>query len=356
MLWTPGPVGARSVRRASPSVCAVRAYAMLMSEVDREPSSDEQRLIRTARVARERAKQIHWGKRHAARRLTANERREIQSRLYTSRSAHPSGRLQYAVLRAPSAVGGGGGNHPSPSARRQRQARTSRPLRSDKAWLPHHGPSTSYEQPMDAPQPEDGLTSTEEVSPEPSPPPKARHEPRHARNKVRQPRTTRDTGSRTRRDTFWNRDYRPTPLGTDPIPVLAQPEEGWIGIGGPPPMSRGMERRMANPHADIEIMGGTRAHSAKEVGPSRVAQQWKEGLRHIVPDPLTAEEAELEQLRTLLRRGAGIGTPTDRWTPYTGPAEEEIIQRVVEDYINAQGAPAPAPLSPLQAHRGEGGD
>ena len=42
---------------------------------------------------------------------------------------------------------------------------------------------------------------------------------------------------------------------------------------------------MANPLADIELFRGTRAHWAKEVGPARVAQQWKEGLRQIVPDP-----------------------------------------------------------------------
>ena len=38
---------------------------------------------------------------------------------------------------------------------------------------------------------------------------------------------------------------------------------------------------------------------------------------------------ELEQLRTLLKRGAGIGTPSDGWTPYTGPDEEEIIRRQI---------------------------
>ena len=66
------------------------------------------------------------------------------------------------------------------------------------------------------------------------------------------------------------------------------------------------------------------------MGPPRVVQQWKEGLRHTVPDPLSAEEAEVEQLRTLLKRGAGIGTPQDEWTPYTGPDKEEILRKALD--------------------------
>ena len=65
---------------------------------------------------------------------------------------------------------------------------------------------------------------------------------------------------------------------------------------------------------------------------STEAQQWKEGLRSIVPDQLTAKEREVEELRTLLRRGGGIGTPNDQWTPYTGPSEAEVLQKAVAGY------------------------
>ena len=45
---------------------------------------------------------------------------------------------------------------------------------------------------------------------------------------------------------------------------------------------------------------------ALRLGVPRVTQQWKEGLRNINPDSLTNREAEMENLRTLLRRGSGI--------------------------------------------------
>ena len=89
---------------------------------------------------------------------------------------------------------------------------------------------------------------------------------------------------------------------------------------------------MANPSANIECLGGGRTAQSKEAGPPRVAQQWKEGLRSIVPDQLTAKEREVEELRTLLRRGGGIGTPNDQWTPYTGPSEAEVLQKAVAGY------------------------
>ena len=74
----------------------------------------------------------------------------------------------------------------------------------------------------------------------------------------------------------------------------------------------------------------------KEAGPARVPQQWKEGLRQIVPDPLSAEQAEVEQLRVLLRRGAGIGTEQDDYTPYTGRSRDDIIQAAIRKYVGAQ--------------------
>ena len=137
------------------------------------------------------------------------------------------------------------------------------------------------------------------------------------------PRTTRD---------YWNVDYQPTAVGTSPIPVALH-ETSWVGIGrDSSQQSRGMERRMANPSANIECLGGGRTAQSKEAGPPRVAQQWKEGLRSIVPDQLTAKEREVEELRTLLRRGGGIGTPNDQWTPYTGPSEAEVLQKAVAGY------------------------
>ena len=69
--------------------------------------------------------------------------------------------------------------------------------------------------------------------------------------------------------------------------------------------------------------------------PARVSQQWKEGLRQIVPDPMTAEEQEMENLRRLLRLGAGIGTPSDDYTPYQGRPHDEIVRRAVMHYAKA---------------------
>ena len=118
-----------------------------------------------------------------------------------------------------------------------------------------------------------------------------------------------------------------SPLFLRPYPVIAS--QGWVGVGDYP-KSRGLERRNLNPAADIQYFaGGSRARSAKEIGPPRVVQQWKEGLRADFPDPLTREEAEIEQLRKLLRRGEGVGTPSDQWGVYDGPggpAERELRQ------------------------------
>ena len=89
--------------------------------------------------------------------------------------------------------------------------------------------------------------------------------------------------------------------------------------------------------ADITLFaGGARAREAKEVGVPRVQQQWKEGLRSDFEKlmPVSREEEEVEQLRVLLRRGQGIGTFTDAWTPYTGPDKDLIIERALEGYMN----------------------
>ena len=54
---------------------------------------------------------------------------------------------------------------------------------------------------------------------------------------------------------------------------------------------------------------------------------------------MTEIEAELEQLRILLRRGQGIGTPSDIWTQYTGRDEVDIIRSQVADYMESLDAP-----------------
>ena len=123
--------------------------------------------------------------------------------------------------------------------------------------------------------------------------------------------------------------------------------QGWVGIGGPYQrmghLSMGTHRRLVDPMADSEIFRtplgvGSRTHSAKEAGPARVPQQWKEGLRQIHPDKLTAEQAEVEQLRVLLRRGAGIGMPFDDFTPYTGRPQERLLQEAIQQYTHREGA------------------
>ena len=73
-------------------------------------------------------------------------------------------------------------------------------------------------------------------------------------------------------------------MSTDPMPDFKQPDDGWIGIGRTP-LSHAGGKRLSDPNSDIEMFGGTRSHCTKEPGPARVVQQWKEGLRKIVPEP-----------------------------------------------------------------------
>lgn len=244
--------------------------------------------------------------------LSPDEREEVRSRLYSVKPAksspnvHPKGEKKGRMKRgAP------------PQTNRTHVSAEERAA----AWLAQraqHGPATP-----------DVASGAGNAMP-----------PQSNRNATtaRTARTART--SRTSRDhaTFWNAQYKPTPVGTAPIPVVHQPQEGWVGIGGAYQrqghISRGTERRVMDPMADASIFLGTRTHSAKEAGPARVPQQWKEGLRQIVPDPLSAEQAEVEQLRVLLRRGAGIGTPDDDYTPYHGRTREEIIQAAVRKYVS----------------------
>lgn len=134
----------------------------------------------------------------------------------------------------------------------------------------------------------------------------------------------------TRRERYWNTGYVPTAVGTEPIHIIDQPAEGWVGTKGIPQRSS-VERRHLNPMADIQLFaGGSRASTAKEVGVQRVGQQWKEGLRDFDKlNPVSKEEEEVEQLRVLLKRGQGIGTFSDTWTPYTGPGKEQLIEKVL---------------------------
>ena len=67
---------------------------------------------------------------------------------------------------------------------------------------------------------------------------------------------------------------------------------------------------------------------------------------------MTAAEEEIEQLRVLLKRGAGIGTPDDVWTPYHGPDEQEILSKAVMDFTFPDGVESPKQLSPKQLRAG----
>lgn len=44
----------------------------------------------------------------------------------------------------------------------------------------------------------------------------------------------------------------------------------------------------------------------------------------------TPAAQEVEKLRVLLKRGAGIGTPADDYTPYTGLPAEEMVERTLK--------------------------
>ena len=149
------------------------------------------------------------------------------------------------------------------------------------------------------------------------------------------PRQPVDTTSRssaaTSRSQYWNREYVPTALATQPLRIVEQPAQGWVALDGTRSLPNIRERRKLNPASNIELFAsaaGARSSDAKEVGVPRVTQQWKEGLREL-GEPLRPEHRELEQLRTLMRRGEGIGVQGDDWTPYTGPTVDEIIQREI---------------------------
>ena len=150
----------------------------------------------------------------------------------------------------------------------------------------------------------------------------------------------------SRKERYWNLDYEPMAVGTEPIQIVGQPAEGWTGTNDQPPTLRTAARCKHAAMADIQLFaGGTRAGSAKEleVGVPRVTQQWKEGLRQFESlVPLSAEEAEVEALRVMLRRGEGIGNFSDRWTPYTGPDKATLLEKALQGYLDDTEEAEPA--------------
>ena len=154
---------------------------------------------------------------------------------------------------------------------------------------------------------------------------------------------------------YWNLDYVPTKVGTEPIRVAPQ-SAPWVALDGTRSRPNIRERRKLNPANNIELFAtgaGPRSAAAKEVGVPRVTQQWKEGLREWNDEPLRPHDREIEQLRTLMRRGEGIGVAGDEWTPYTGPTVDEIISReiaklAVGDEPAENDAPAPAMLAVVE--------
>ena len=175
------------------------------------------------------------------------------------------------------------------------------------------------------------------AAPPPGPPPRPAAQAtgakpgRKRRAKTHRAPPRRDPGQ------YWNIGYTPSRMATEPLAQMKQPAEGWVSLDGTSQARRGTERRAANPAYNIELFGSRGGvASAKEAGVPRVAQQWKEGLREISSPQLSSEEAELEQLRTLLKRGEGVGTEGDEWTPYTGRGRDEIIRRAAEEYLTSE--------------------
>ena len=78
-----------------------------------------------------------------------------------------------------------------------------------------------------------------------------------------------------------------------------------------------------------------------------MAQQWKEGLRSIVPDQLTAKEREVEELRTLQKKNSELRRALEQRKAYPWPSSE-ARQRATA--FAAAARPTPPPQPPSAAH------
>ena len=162
--------------------------------------------------------------------------------------------------------------------------------------------------------PESGQTTWERPGALPSEAAAAEAEGAAKKKKRRRAKTSREGRGTARRERnpaqFWNKEYKPAPIATEPIRVVDGP--GWTDPDGIRRRTRkAVGRRDLDPATDInQFSGGTRSGHAKETGPPLISQAFKEGLRESpYAPPLSTEEAEVEQLRQMLARAAGQRLP-----------------------------------------------
>ena len=167
------------------------------------------------------------------------------------------------------------------------------------------------------PQPPLGTSTSASVTPPPQtssaapqPSPKRRGKPRRAKT-ARDLRTAASATSRE--DSYWNKEYQPSALATDPLKCNPAGIRGWVDPDGIRRPERSLERRKLIPQVDIGYYEPNgRGAGVKEAGLPAISQAFKESLRSTYVeqfDKLEGSEASVEHLRKLLAKAAGERLP-----------------------------------------------
>jgi hypothetical protein len=168
------------------------------------------------------------------------------------------------------------------------------------------------------PQPPLGTSSSAPVTPPPQtssaapqPSPKRRGKPRRAKT-ARDLRTAAASAT-SREDSYWNKEYQPSALATDPLKCNPAGIRGWVDPDGIRRPERSLERRKLIPQVDIGYYEPNgRGAGVKEAGLPAISQAFKESLRSTYVeqfDKLEGSEASVENLRKMLAKAAGERLP-----------------------------------------------
>jgi len=150
---------------------------------------------------------------------------------------------------------------------------------------------------------------TSSAAPQPSP--KRRGKPRRAKT-ARDLRTAAASAT-SREDSYWNKEYQPSALATDPLKCNPAGIRGWVDPDGIRRPERSLERRKLIPQVDIGYYEPNgRGAGVKEAGLPAISQAFKESLRSTYVeqfDKLEGSEASVENLRKMLAKAAGERLP-----------------------------------------------
>eukprot|EP00900_Chrysochromulina_parva_P020561 jgi/Chrpa1/3138/Chrysochromulina_OHIO_Genome00006166-RA len=175
-----------------------------------------------------------------------------------------------------------------------------------------------HQQQPQTPQPPLGTSSSAPVTPPPQtssaapqPSPKRRGKPRRAKT-ARDLRTAAASAT-SREDSYWNKEYQPSALATDPLKCNPAGIRGWVDPDGIRRPERSLERRKLIPQVDIGYYEPNgRGAGVKEAGLPAISQAFKESLRSTYVeqfDKLEGSEASVENLRKMLAKAAGERLP-----------------------------------------------